>query len=123
VDHELIDLMATVPASMRIKGPTGENILRTLMQRHMPPELLDRPKRGFAPPMPEWLRGPLRPVLQDYASPERVAAAGIFDPQAITRLVDDHMAGRRDNHVPLRYFLMFELWRERWLGRQGQKPS
>jgi asparagine synthase (glutamine-hydrolysing) len=116
VDQDLIDLLATVPSAMRIKGPTGENILRTVVQPHFPAELIKRRKKAFLTPMAQWLRGPLKPLLLDYMAPERIAAAGIFDAAELGRLVSQHLSGERDHHVPLRYFLMFELWRERWLG-------
>jgi hypothetical protein len=114
VDSDVIDLLATVPSAMRLEGRNGDNLLRALMRGRLPDALLDRQKQAFFTPMADWLRGPLRSVLEDYARPERVAIEGIFEPQALTRLVNDHLSGRRDQHVPLRYFLMFELWRERW---------
>jgi asparagine synthase (glutamine-hydrolysing) len=115
LDPELIDFLATVPASLKLRRMTGKYLLRTLMRGRIPDAIIDRRKQGFGVPVNSWLRSSLAPLLREYMAPSRLAAGGVFDPGVVTRLVDEHVDGRHDHGHQLWPLLLFELWRERWL--------
>jgi asparagine synthase (glutamine-hydrolysing) len=96
---------------MKARGPAGKHILRRLLFRHVPAELFNRPKAGFAVPVGQWIRGPLRPWAEELLDPAKMAADGWFDPAAVQRRWSDHASGRRDSTPALWAILMFQAWR------------
>ncbi|HZE29200.1 MAG TPA: asparagine synthase-related protein, partial [Gaiellaceae bacterium] len=83
----------------------------------IPRELLRRRKRGFSIPAAAWLRGRLEPFARETLSADTVHRQGFFRPEAVTRLLDDHVAGREDLSRQLWGLLMFTLWHERHMER------
>jgi asparagine synthase (glutamine-hydrolysing) len=116
LDADLIDFIATIPAELKLRGMTGKYLLRRLMRDRLPDEIIDRRKMGFGVPMNRWLSTSLSPLLHDYLAPARLQAAGVFDVTAVTALVKAQTAGRSELGQQLWFLLLFELWRERWLG-------
>src|SRR6185312_3253912 len=89
LDHRLVELAMRLPLSMR-RGALGtKHLARKILYRHVPRELIDRPKQGFAIPLGRWLRGELAPLLDQYLDAKRVKDAGIFDPDAVRRAVSN----------------------------------
>ena len=77
-------------------------------------ELVERPKMGFAIPLGEWLRGPLRSWAENLLTEQKLREGGYFDPAVVRQVWDDHVSGRRNCEYMLWNVLMFEAWRERW---------
>lgn len=116
LDHEVHELAARTPASMKLRRGETKWILKQLARRRgMPEHLVTRKKKGFGIPVGEWFRGDLRPwiegVLRDPATRER----GWFDPREADRLLDDHLAGRADHTPRLWNLAMLELWQREWI--------
>jgi asparagine synthase (glutamine-hydrolysing) len=88
-------------------------LLRKAAAPLVPPELLRRRKRGFSIPAAAWLRGELEPFARDTLSVDTLHRQGFFRPEAVTRLIDDHVAGRQDLSRQLWGLLSFTLWHER----------
>ena len=65
-------------------------------------------------PVAQWIKGELREAVQDELSPERLRRQGIFRPEAVERLLTDHLSGRRDHRKPLWTLFVFQLWHRRW---------
>jgi asparagine synthase (glutamine-hydrolysing) len=93
--------------------PGAKSLLRDALRRELPAELVDRPKMGFGVPVGEWMRDGLRPMVDDLVLGR---TASEYDGTAARAVVEDHLAGRRDAGHQVWTLLMFELWRERWLG-------
>jgi asparagine synthase (glutamine-hydrolysing) len=110
LDHRVAEIAARIPIAMKLRSGGGKHILRQLLYRDVPKELFDRPKAGFAIPVGEWLRGPLRDWAEDLLDPGRLAQEGWFDAAAIRRRWDDHLAGRRDSTHAIWAVLMFQAW-------------
>ena len=110
LDHRVAEVAARIPLELKLRGPSGKAILRQLLFRHVPAGLFDRPKAGFAVPVGEWIRGPLRPWAEELLDPGRMAAEGWLDPQIVSRRWSDHVAGRRDSTLALWALLMFQAW-------------
>lgn len=115
LDSALIAFAWSLP--MHFKQRDGENkwILRRVLDRHLPPALSARPKAGFAVPLAQWLRGPLREWAGDYLAPDRMRREGLLEIEAVTRLWRDFLAGREQRAHAVWAILMFETWYERWL--------
>jgi asparagine synthase (glutamine-hydrolysing) len=121
LDPDVVDFSLGIPVNMRLRGATGKYVLRRLMQGRLPDELLTRKKVGFGVPLNQWLRESQRDLLVDYLSPSRLGAQGIFDPRAVSAVVEDHLAARADRGHELWLVLLFQLWHERWVA--NPKPD
>src|SRR6266851_1590418 len=101
-----------LPMDMKLRGLRSKFLLKRALRGILPDRILNRPKKGFGIPVAEWFRGPLKEQLLSVLSPERIAREGFFEPGAVTALIDDHLAGRRDNRKQLWTLFAFELWHE-----------
>lgn len=110
LDHRVAAVAARIPLAMKINGRRGKHILRQLLGRELPPALFERPKAGFAVPVGDWLKGPLRPWAEDLLDPGKLSAEGWFDAAIVQRRWRDHLAGRRDSSPALWAILMFQSW-------------
>ncbi len=120
LDHVFVELALRLPQGLKYRRGRGKLLLRRLLERRLPRELFERPKKGFSIPLAAWLRGELKPLLMEYTSPARLAREGIFNPGPVGAMVEEHLDGRRDRQYPLWALLMFQMWRERWIGKWGQ---
>ena len=103
------------PAARRqIRGNSGKWLLRQVLYRHVPKQLIERPKMGFAIPLGEWLRGPLRDWAETFLNERRLREAGLVDGARVRQIWQEHLDGRRNWQDRLWDILMLETWRERW---------
>ena len=112
LDHRIVEWAWTLPPAAKVHGGRGKDVLRRVLDRYVPPELVDRPKMGFDPPLAGWLRGPLREWAESLLAADRLAAEGWFDPNPIRTVWDEHLAGRRNHDYRLWAVLMFQAWVE-----------
>jgi asparagine synthase (glutamine-hydrolysing) len=119
LDHPLTEWVAALPQTMKLRGTTTKWILRQAMQGKLPSPILQRRKMGFPVPIGAWLRGPWRPLLNEYVSGGRARARGLFDAITVERLVDEHISGI--NHSERLWALLtFEIWARMFL--DGESP-
>jgi asparagine synthase (glutamine-hydrolysing) len=114
LDHRVVDFAWRLPHSAKIRGGTTKWLLRQVLYRHVPKELVERPKMGFGVPIGNWLRGPLRDWADDLLSEKRLEETGFFDAARVRTYWDEHLSGRHNWQYLLWDLLMFESWRERW---------
>ncbi|MCA9530920.1 MAG: asparagine synthase (glutamine-hydrolyzing) [Myxococcales bacterium] len=115
LDRRVVEMAFGLPLSMRLRGPDKKYILRRLLARYAPPLLTERPKQGFTAPVATWLRRDLRDAVEDALSARRVRDRGLFEPQVVRALVDEHMSGRHDHAQALWALLVLEWWTEHHL--------
>jgi asparagine synthase (glutamine-hydrolysing) len=84
------------------------------MRGRVPAAVLARPKKGFGVPLARWFRAELAPLLRDVCEPGALRRGGLFRPEAVQRLLDDHQAGRHDHRKKLYTLLVFLLWSRRY---------
>ena len=114
LDHRVAQVAWRLPMAMKIRGNTSKWALRQILYKHVPKELIERPKAGFAMPIGQWLRGPLRAWASELLHPDRLAREGYLRPEPITRLWQQHLSGRYDHTTKLWSVLMWQAWLEQW---------
>lgn len=117
LDHRLITLAWRLAPAFKMRGGQGKWPFRALLARHVPPALFERPKMGFAVPVGDWLRGPLRPWAEELLAPAALAQAGWLDPAAVASLWARHQSGQANLHQELWTVLMFADWQRRQAGQ------
>jgi len=120
LDHHLVEWAFQIPSVHKMRDREGKLLVKKAMERHLPSELLYRPKHGFNVPMPVWMRRELREFVQDSLAEETVRRRGLFRPDRVTRLVQDHLDGRAEASNKILVLLMIELWFERFLDRRAE---
>ncbi len=123
MDHPLVEWLASLPSSHKIRGQEGKYLLKKSMEPHLPPEILYRPKMGFAVPLARWFRGHLRRRVRDSLLGDRLAETGYFDRVYLEHLVEQHEAGRRDYSAPLWTLLMFDAFLRNVMDRSDAAPA
>ncbi len=110
MDHPLIEWLAALRSSEKIRGQEGKYLLKKAMEPYLPDEVLYRPKMGFAVPLARWFRGPLKGRVQQAILGERLAATGWFNTDYLKHLVEAHNSGMRDYSASIWTLLMFEAF-------------
>lgn len=112
LDHRLVELAWRLPMHLKIRGGVGKWCLRELLYRRVPKHLIERPKTGFAIPVGDWLRGPLRDWAEHLLDTRRLMSSGYFNAAEIETKWREHLDGDRNWHYYLWDILMFESWRD-----------
>ena len=116
LDHRVVEFVWSLPPAVR-RGREPKALLKSVLQRYLPPATIDRPKRGFSVPLAQWLAGPLRGWADDLLAPASLADDGLLDAGAVRELWRRHLSGRAQNATALWNILMLRAWSERWLKR------
>lgn len=112
LDHRVVELAWKLPLEMKVLGNTGKWALRQVLYKFVPKELIDRPKAGFAIPIGQWLRGPLREWAESLLNEKRLKSEGYLRPAPIRQAWTEHLDGRRNHTSKLWAVLMFQAWLE-----------
>ena len=121
LDHELVELAARMPQEVKVRGGRLKHAMKQAMSDLLPPDILERKKRGFGTPMGAWLKGELAPLMHGLLSEESVAARGLFQPAAVRELIAQHQANRIDGTDRLLALMNLEIWARLFL--EGRAPQ
>jgi asparagine synthase (glutamine-hydrolysing) len=119
LDHRIAEFAFRLPLSMRLGALGNKHLLRKLLYKYIPRDIVDRPKMGFDVPILPWLRSDLRYLLDEHLSPTVVRRQGLLEPHEVERVV---MAFRRgdDREVQRVWTLLaFQMWQQRWMEAGG----
>jgi asparagine synthase (glutamine-hydrolysing) len=115
LDGDVMELAFSMPGHLKIRNGERKWVLKQAMRGVLPEGILSRQKEGFSIPMKNWLRRELEPLMRDLLSPSRVSKRGLLDPSEVSRLVDDHVAGRENHAHTLFPLMVFERWAAEYL--------
>jgi len=110
LDHEFYGWCARLPSSLKIRGRERKHILKELAGRYLPPEVARREKQGFMMPLERWLARELKADIEQALGPQGLSRRGLVRPEAVARLVGEHVSGRRNHAMRLWVLLILERW-------------
>jgi asparagine synthase (glutamine-hydrolysing) len=109
-DHRLVEFAASVSSRQKMRRWECKRLFKDAVRPWLPETILRRKKLGFNPPMGMWLKGELRPLVDELLDPERLRRQGYFQPDPIQRMIAEHRAGRRDFSLHIWSLLVFQTW-------------
>lgn len=115
LDHELMEWAAALPASVRMRGGALKALFKSAMEPYLPRAVLYRRKRGFGCPIDRWFRRELKEMAYDTLLSQRARQRGLFRPDYVGRLLDEHCAYHCDHQNRLWALLMLESWFRMWI--------
>lgn len=119
LNHELVELAARMPPHLKLHGLKRKYILKKVAEKLLPKDVVWRRKAGFGAPIRSWLRGPLRPLVDDLLSEETIQRRGLFNPQEVRRIISLNLSGREDFNLQVFQLLTLELWQRTFLDSKG----
>jgi len=114
LDHKVVSLAARFPSGLKVRNGKGKWILRQILYRHVPKELVDRKKMGFGIPISEWIRGPLQEWAEDLLNDASTKGKGYLKMETVHRLWREHKNGKYNHQYILWNILTFLAWQEHW---------
>jgi asparagine synthase (glutamine-hydrolysing) len=115
LDHRVIEFLAQLPSSFKIRNGVNKWLLKQVVHKYIPKELMERPKRPFIAPLMVWFREDLKEQLNYFLSEKCLGKTSVFDPQPIIRLRNNYLDGKKVNYQKLWQVLMFQLWYNQWI--------
>ena len=110
LDKDIIEFACQIPLNLKIRDSKGKWILRKILDKYVPNDLIDRPKMGFGVPIDSWLRGPLKDWAEDLLSEKRLKEDGYFNVKLIRKKWKEHLSGNQNWQYHLWSILMFQIW-------------
>ncbi len=114
LDHRVVEFAWRLPLHLKVRHGQGKWLLRQVLHRYVPAELVERPKMGFGVPIGSWLRGPLRQWAEELLSVKTLEDGDLLNPEPIRQKWEEHVSGRRNWQYHLWDILMFQAWRQHW---------
>lgn len=112
---DVLSYLERIPVELKLHGLTRKYLLRKAVGNLLPRSIITRRKRGFSIPVAAWLNHELRGLAHEYLNETRLRREGVFNPQEVKTLLDEHARRARNNAKLIWTILMFQVWRERWL--------
>jgi asparagine synthase (glutamine-hydrolysing) len=110
LDYRLVETSWQIPSSVHISGGKGKQVLRSILEKHVPRALFERPKSGFGVPIGDWLRGPLRDWAEDLLSPTSLDSLGLVRTEKLRAIWAAHLSGQANAQYGLWNVLMLQAW-------------
>jgi asparagine synthase (glutamine-hydrolysing) len=110
LDHRIVEFAFRLPREQLVRHGLGKWLLRQVLHRYVPKEMIERPKSGFGLPIADWLRGPLRDWAESLLTKQAVKTSAMFDYEKVQGVWREHISGRYDRQTRLWPILMFQAW-------------
>ena len=121
LDNEVIEFACSLPSTVKIREGRLKHVLKEVAATLLPPEVINRPKQGFAVPLDVWFRGRLTELFGDFLLSPRTLQRGYFQPSFIKRLVAEHRSGKRNHDLRLWQLVVFECWQRQYVDQPATK--
>ncbi|HEX4900633.1 MAG TPA: asparagine synthase (glutamine-hydrolyzing) [Pyrinomonadaceae bacterium] len=115
LNREMIEFAARMPVDLKLRGFKRKYILKRALEKVLPHDVVWRKKAGFGAPIRSWLRGPLKPLVNDLLSEETVRKRGLFRPEEVRRIINSNLSGREDYNLQVFQLLNLELWQRQFM--------
>lgn len=115
LDQKIIEWAAQLPTHYKYHNGTKKHILREIVHKYIPKEMMDRPKMGFGIPVENWLADELKALVQQYLGEAAIKKTGLFNYKEVNKICNDFFKGQKNKHLKIWYLLMFQMWHEKWM--------
>lgn len=115
LDHRIIEFVAQLPDNYKYNKGIKKYILREIVHKYIPKEMMDRPKMGFAIPIENWLDKDLKSLVTDYLSPANIKSSGLLNEKHVEDLLKGFFDGKKELALKIWYLLMFQMWYKKWM--------
>jgi asparagine synthase (glutamine-hydrolysing) len=115
LDQDIIEWAAQLPSDYKYYNGQKKYILKQIVHKYVPKEMMERPKMGFAIPVDAWLANELKDLVKEFLSVENLNVHGLFNVKEVQQIVADFFNGRKEKYLKIWYLLMFQMWYERWM--------
>lgn len=119
LDQNIIEWAAQLPSDYKYHQGQKKYILRQIVHKYLPKELMERPKMGFGIPIEAWLQNELKDLVRENLSVQSLRTHNLFNESAVQKLVNDFFGGRTENHLKVWYLLMFQMWFRHWMAESN----
>jgi asparagine synthase (glutamine-hydrolysing) len=120
MDLELMRLAARIPEGFKLRGMTTKYVLKKAMESFLPKDVIYRPKTGFGAPLRRWIRKDLRPLIRAMLGPDALRRRGLFNPEAVARILAENDAGRADHAYLIYALLTLEIWMQTFIDHRAK---
>jgi asparagine synthase (glutamine-hydrolysing) len=115
LDQDIIEWGAQLPSNYKYYEGQKKYILKQIVHKYIPKEMMERPKMGFGIPVDNWLSHELKDLVEEYLSEANLKLHGLFNVQVVRNIVSDFLNGRKEKHLKVWYLLMFQMWYKQWM--------
>jgi asparagine synthase (glutamine-hydrolysing) len=115
LDHRVVEFALSITDDLKINNFKTKYVLKKMMEKMLPDSVINKPKQGFSIPMKNWLKGPVKPMMTDLLSFDRIKKQGIFNPDYIDGLIRDHLENKNNHSHKLWSLMLLQLWKDRFL--------
>jgi asparagine synthase (glutamine-hydrolysing) len=115
LDQDIIEWAAQLPSSYKYYEGQKKYILKQIVHKYIPKEIMERPKMGFGIPVDNWLSHELKDLVEEHLSEASLKLHGLFNVQEVRNIVSDFLNGRKEKHLKVWYLLMFQMWYKQWM--------
>lgn len=119
-DQQLAEFALGMPFGLKMRGREAKWVVKKAMQGILPEEILHKKKMGFNPPLPQWINNELKPLISQLLDPAVIRRRGLFRPEAVAWLLEDHARNKRDNSLKIWGLLMVEVWQRMYLDCESE---
>jgi len=115
LDQHIIEWAGRLPAEYKIFNGQRKYLLKSIVHKYIPGELMDRPKKGFSAPVSSWLHGVLKPMVDRYLDPVFIKKQNIFNENYIIQIKKSYYDAKKENDYKIWFLLMFQMWYDKWI--------
>lgn len=115
LDNKILEFSSVLPAGLKYKNGTSKYILKKILYKYVPPELVNRPKQGFGVPLQEWFSQDLKQLYLESLNPNKIKQKGILNPRAVQTLLKEHLNCNTANSDKLWLIFTFQMWQDKWM--------